>query len=328
MVPLKILRKLYYKLNENKNEHKHRNKLPEGITDAQIASDFIFDKLNSNKPIMIARFGAFELATIVNYLGVTNKNKNLIKYIKSEEPDWYWNKRTIKFLNINAGFFPPDINQVTKFCELMCEDSKYVDILGSWIRDEKLMSDFMNDTKVYLRYLEPFWTENPWTRVLKGKKVLVVHPFKNTIEKQYKKRELLFKNKNTLPEFKSLEVIRAVQSLNGENNSFKDWFEALNYMKTEIDNVDYDICLIGAGAYGFPLAAHVKRQGKQALHIGGALQLFFGIIGKRWEDPEYGVPQWGIERNFYVNLINEHWVRADENETPKGSKNVEGGCYW
>lgn len=36
-------------------------------------------------------------------------------------------------------------------------------------------------------------------------------------------------------------------------------------MKSEIDKCDYDVCLIGCGAYGFPLAAHVKHKGKQAI---------------------------------------------------------------
>lgn len=48
-------------------------------------------------------------------------------------------------------------------------------------------------------------------------------------------------------------------------------------MKDEIDKRDYDIALIGCGAYGFPLAAHIKRSGKKAVHLGGALQLLFGI---------------------------------------------------
>ena len=50
-------------------------------------------------------------------------------------------------------------------------------------------------------------------------------------------------------------------------------------MKSQMDQTDYDIALIGCGAYGFPLAAHAKRMGKQAIHMGGSLQLLFGIRG-------------------------------------------------
>ena len=159
-------------------------------------------------------------------------------------------------------------------------------------------------------------------------KVVVVHPFAETIEQQYLKREFLFNNKEVLPNFKSLNVIKAVQTLGEGDTRFKDWFEALDYMKTEIDKMDYDVCLIGCGAYGFHLAAHVKRSGKKGIHLGGALQLLFGIKGKRWEDPNYGVKEWGIPSGLYSNLMNEYWVRPGENDRPKNAEKVEGACYW
>ena len=67
----------------------------------------------------------------------------------------------------------------------------------------------------------------------------------------------------------------------GQCSQFNTWFDALDYMKSEIDKYDYDVCLIGCGAYGFPLATHVKHNGKQAIHLGGTLQLLFGIKGNR-----------------------------------------------
>lgn len=322
MFILKFFKKIYLKINLKKK------RLPECITDARIASELVYNMLNSNKPVMIGRFGSTELMNIVNYLGIVDKkNKNYFTYIKGEAPAWWWQENLMRQLQDWSGFFPPTKEKITQFCKMMIEDSKEVDILGSWLQDEKFMDEFMNYTKVHLRFLEPFWDEKPWTRVLKGKKVLVIHPFKNTIEKQYENRDKLFFNNEVLPEFKSLRVIKAVQSLGG-NNEFKDWFEALEYMKNEIDKNEYDICLIGAGAYGFPLAAHVKRNGKKAVHMGGVLQLLFGIIGNRWEDQNYGVKEWGIKKGFYSNLMNEFWVRPHETEKPLNATIVEGACYW
>lgn len=60
----------------------------------------------------------------------------------------------------------------------------------------------------------------------------------------------------------------------------------------------------------------------------GSLQLLFGIRGKRWEDPNYGVQEWGIAPGSYSKLSNEHWVRPGENEKPKNANAVEGACYW
>jgi hypothetical protein len=70
---------------------------------------------------------------------------------------------------------------------------------------------------------------------LEGKKVLVVHPFAELIEKQYNtNRAYLFKNPDILPEY-NLQIIKAVQSLGGECNNFQDRFKALDWMKQEID---------------------------------------------------------------------------------------------
>ncbi|WP_282132731.1 hypothetical protein [Cellulophaga baltica] len=290
------------------------------------ASQFIYDALISDQPCMIGRFGAFELNTIVNYLGVKNENKNVLNYIQGKEPDWWWNHSLINYMQSNAGFFPPTVDKIEQFCELMIHDMKEVDILGSWLEVEKFVDDKLTAKKVHLRLLEPFWAKTPWTKSLEGKKVLVVHPFNTTIGKQFAKRSMLFK-KDILPNF-TLITMPAVQSIGNVDNEFSDWFEALEFMKTQIDKVDYDVCLIGAGAYGFPLAAHVKRSGKKAVHLGGSLQLLFGIKGKRWEDSSYGVKEWGIAPNSYSNLMNEHWVRPGENEKPKTANVVEGACYW
>ena len=97
-------------------------------------------------------------------------------------------------------------------------------------------------------------------------------------------------------------------------------------MKTRMDATDYDIALIGCGAYGFPLAAHAKRMGKQSVHLGGALQLLFGIRGKRWENPNYGVRELG--NGAYLQLINETWVRPSDQDKPATADQVEEACYW
>jgi cation diffusion facilitator CzcD-associated flavoprotein CzcO len=92
-------------------------------------------------------------------------------------------------------------------------------------------------------------------------------------------------------------------------------------MKRKIDQSDYDICIIGAGAYGFPLAAHVKRMGKKAIHLGGVTQLLFGIKGRRWVDnPILFYP--------YINLYNEHWTYPSLEDKPTGAGKVEDACYW
>lgn len=282
------------------------------------ANNLIFDALAKDEPCMIARFGATEMLCLTNYLGVKNQNKNWKDFIQSKSFPWWWQPATLDQMARWSGFFPAKIDKIERFCELMIDDIKEIDILGSWLIEENFFKDHLKNAKqVVLEDLEPFFAAKPWTWALEGKDVLVVHPFADTIEMQYKKRKQLFEN-NLLPDF-NLKTIKAVQSVAGEQTVYKDWFEALEWMKEQISSTEFDICIIGCGAYGLPLAAHVKRMGKKAVHLAGATQLLFGIKGRRWE--QFIV--WP-----YMNLFNEHWVRPGEREKPKNAVVVEGACYW
>lgn len=298
--------------------------------DPEKASEMIYNMLILDNPCMIARFGSTELLALVNYLGVNSNKHSVLNYIKGKQPEWWWSKNVMAQMQKWSGFFPPTSQNMQKFGDMMMADIKELDLLGSWVANESWFNEDLKHVKrVHLRLLEPFWSTSPWTKYLKDKRVVIVHPFKTDIINQYNNnRTKIFSNEDILPKFASLRVVKAVQSLGGEKNGFKDWFEALQWMKDEIDKEDYDICLIGCGAYGFPLAAHVKRKGKKAIHLGGALQLLFGIKGKRWEDPNYGVKEWGIPYGSYTTLINEYWVRPDTTNRPKNANQVEGACYW
>lgn len=216
----------------------------------------------------------------------------------------------------NAGFFPVNDKTLRQFKDMMFADMRELDILCSWRPEEFLFRTRLGHCfKATLGLVGgPSDAPDTWTWGLAGKRVLVVHPFAETIKRQYDEhRTLLFKSPLILPEFASLTTVKAVQTIAGNDAGFLSWFDALDYMKQQIDSCEYDVALIGCGAYGFPLAAHVKRQGKKAIHIGGPLQLYFGIKGKRWNK---------------FKFINEYWVSPSENEKPANLQNVEGGCYW
>lgn len=319
---LKVCRKIYGKLFRP-----YQFPQLSRIEDPDQASDLIYQLLSKEEPCMIARFGAVELSCIVNYLNIQGGDHNLFKYIKGETGDWWWNKRLMYCMENNAGFFPPTPEKLFDFCELMLEDCKDIDLLASWLKNEYYLKDkLQNIPRISLLSLEPYWSEHPWSRILSGKKVLVIHPFAELIKKQYQRRQFLFKNPEVLPEFE-LHTIKAVQSLGGASNGFKDWFEALHWMENEMDKVDYDICLIGCGAYGFPLAAHAKEAGHQAVHLGGALQLLFGIKGKRWENPDFGFG-YLKRKGVYPQLFNDYWIKPTEKLEPLKADAVEEGCYW
>lgn len=272
--------------------------------------DYLRAKIASGQPLMVARYGSVEAGMIFQTLGVRVRAQRKIGHS-------FYSK-----LHVNAGFFPNEKSYVDRFVDLMMEASKEIDVLCYWeTGGQEYLADFCcgNETQLTaLDNLQPFWKKNtPWTAALKGKKVLVIHPFAETIEKQYRKREYIWKNDLILPEFE-LHTLKAVQTIAGNKDErFEDWFQALDYMYSEAMKKDFDVAVIACGAYGMPLAYRLKMAGKQAIHWGGMSQIWFGIKGSRWDN------------NPRVNqFYNEYWVRPDPSETPNGKNGVEGGCYW
>ena len=264
------------------------------------AQQTIINLIEEDNPCMIARFGSVEIQAVINGQMPYPFSKIL-------------QKRTYTYLINNAGFFPVNRKYVKRFSRLMMEDMKLLDALGSWRIDENLFRHKLKHTKkIKLSEFAPN-PNNIYYSYLKNKKVLVVSPFAELIEKQYySHRAKIWPECKILPEYTSLETVTAVNSIGGRCN-YPTWFDALDAMKKEIEKKDFDIALLGCGAYGFPLAAHIKRMGKKAIHVGGCLQLLFGIYGKRWEKSSY---------------INDYWIRPRVQDRPIGFENVENGCYW
>ena len=282
------------------------------INNPDEAEIIISQAITNDQPCLISRFGSNELDATINF-----RKDHPLSFLRNFYPFWV-GKCTKERMMTNAGFFPNNNKSLSLFSDLMFNLVGSIDILGSWLENENNLPIAKECKKININYLVPFWSKNPWTAMLKGRKILVIHPFTESIKNQYAKRELLFDNIDILPKFASLTVIKAVQSIGGDTNGFNSWFDALHYMEDEIDNTDYDVALIGCGAYGMPLAAHCKKMGKKAVHLGGALQLLFGIRGNRWE----------TEQDIYKQFMNEHWVRPLESERPKAAQNVENACYW
>lgn len=262
----------------------------------------LYNRLKNTEPFALARFGAVEIKAVIYGLLPWPLCLLLQPYV-------------FKHIGNNAGFFPVERKSLQRFARLMVDAMNDVDILVSWRPEEFFFRKHLAHCVFIKRSTMGFvGSRYIWSGLLEGKRVLVVHPFAETIKRQYKEnREKIWPKRTVLPKFKELIVINAVQSIADNKTEFKTWFEALDHMKHQIDKHEFDVALISCGAYGFPLAAHVCHTGRKAIHIGGSLQLLFGIKGKRWD-----------HKGFY----NEFWVSPSTAERPKGFEKVEGGCYW
>lgn len=279
------------------------------VQTAEEINNCIKDMILSGNPFLAGRFGATELFCVRTFdFEVESKYDKAL----SQMENW-------------SGFFPSKKELGDKFKNLMLDSIPEADVMGIWMLPfEEYYLNSYGDRQLkttYLLDLEPWSSpEKPWSAALKGKKVLVIHPFKETIERQYKRREEIFPGTDILPEFE-LITLKAVQTVAGEkDNRFSTWFDALEWMYQEAMKIDFDVAIIGCGAYGFPLAAKLKQAGKQAIHLAGATQLLFGIKGKRWEE--------NTAFSYVQKFFNDAWVYPSDEDKPKAANKVEGGCYW
>ena len=268
---------------------------------AEETNAFYRESILSGKPFLAGRLGTAEVRRINRFvmkeLGLCKSYKpaHLKSILLNRSPelaDWY----------------------AKQIIDLMAN----VDIIPAWCPygEAYLIRQFAKNVKICgLADIEPYFFDQPWTAALKGKKVLVVNPFDQTIRQQYEKRELLFENKDVLPEFE-LHTLKSVMVLTPEDNTYGSIIDAVDYMYNEAMKIDFDIALLGCGPQGMILANRFKQQGKQAIYLGGIVQILFGIKGKRWDTQE-----------AYSRMYNEHWTYPIE-EPPKGAEKLDAACYW
>lgn len=219
-----------------------------------------------------------------------------------------------------SGVFPEDVGEFERFQQAYCSAIGEVDMLGV-IRakgERQLHAKYArNPLLCDLGALEPYFCAKPWSRALAGRRVLVVHPFAESIRSQYAEcREVLFADGDVLPEF-DLLTVKPPQTIAGNTDGFGSWSGALENLQERVGNENYDVAILGCGAYGLPLGAWIKAHGKPCIHLGGATQILFGIIGARWK-----------EQPAFRALVNKAWQPPRESERPPGFDRVEKGCYW
>jgi hypothetical protein len=267
-----------------------------------------------NKPFATGKMGKYEVLGLRTYLRRESRRRANI-------PVPAYDPYISLTLYENAGVFPKDEAIFDRFGAVFLDAVNQCDALAAWdIEGETEI--FRNHCKsaqlVTLTSLEPYYSEDPWSAALEGKRVLVVSPFVDSIRDQYAMRHRLWDDPRILPAF-DLLLVRPPFSAGIVPPQASDWFAALGALKGQMDALEYDVALIGAGAFSLPLAAHAKSKGKVGIHLGGPTQTLFGISGKRWLKNE----------DFKLrNFIKDSWKFPNAEETPQAAVKIEGGCYW
>ena len=288
------------------------------------ADDKIAKAIDSGESKLIGRLGGTEARVLGCYLDIF-KGKSIWDPFSTLYSLATCSKR-LKQLKALSGVYPLSPGVLKIFVKEQYASLLASDVIGVWGWPFTWVEgDALNNVGVGVvphqsvaPWIEVFEESTsciiPWSNSLNGKSVLVISGFSKSFSSQHARIERVFPRVN-YPRFRA-KFINAPLSLGGISDG-KTWVDHLERMKKEMEETDFDVALISAGAYALPLAHHAKKLGKIGITCGGELQLFFGVVGKRWEHMEK-----------VTKYRNEFWIRPGEDERPANWREIEDGCYW
>jgi hypothetical protein len=166
----------------------------------------------------------------------------------------------------------------------------------------------LNETKFTDRIPEIFEYVGP-------RKVLIVSCFSGLFEQQFRSGNMK-KIYDFFPDLTGLETVTFPYCFLNDG-PHQNYFETLDAVFEEIRKVDFDIALLGCGAYGHMLTHRIHSElGRDAIYVGGSITNLFGILSTR-------------ERNHSNLSTNEYWITHIPDEyKPPNHMLIENGCYW
>jgi hypothetical protein len=281
---------------------------------------YLENKIQNNKHFIIPRIAGIE--NKLAYFGVT----------MMQNKDNYQPQLLEKFLSVmkkNAGIKITNSHSIMKYATTYLQAFHECDLYFDWepwgnvaqsIFDSLLFIHLnFNKTRVSALTLDIFHNIhlNPWTRTLRGKRLLIISPFVDSMREKLNHREKIY-GIELFPECEFVFLKPPQTQANCPSEEFDIELEHFVYKIKEIKD-DFDIALVSCGGYGNIVCSKIYQMNRSAIYIGGVLQMYFGIYGTRWER----------ERGDIMKLYkNEYWTRPKETERPDGFQNVENSCYW
>jgi len=228
----------------------------------------------------------------------------------------------LKALKNNAGLQFDSSQELKDFSNMYLAPFEQSELYASW-EPWAVYTDHIRQSQPYVqkRFQKPQFSAHvfdvfhfvaggrPWTHALANKRLLIVSPFVDQMQKQPAAYPIDLFPGCTFVYLKP-PMTQAEEPNRGWTTEFADLCES-------VKGLEFDVALCSCGGYGNPLVGYIHSLGKSAIYVGGVLQLYFGIYGQRWL----------AERADALRLyMNSTWVRPDAR--PAGYKGVEKGCYW
>jgi hypothetical protein len=281
----------------------------EEILVPQAGNDLLREACAAGKPFAAGKLGSAEVG-------------GLVHYHRWKDADGYcgrWGRHAVR-LHRNAGVYPDKPEVFSRFCRVYAESLRSLDLVAVWFHWGERSIRLRNAPGarlVSLTGIEPYYHRRPWSQALAGKRVLVLTPFARSVQSQARRLKEVWRVKPEVMPDVDVQTLRVPLSAALVTPTHADWFSALDAMTEEMASRNFDVAIVGAGAWSLPLVARAKHMGKWAIHLGGATQILFGIKGSRWEN-----------NSLVTAADNEAWVRPSDDERPSSFRSIEQGCYW
>jgi len=277
------------------------------------------DALLNKKSLLIGKIGTIECTIL-----------HMISYLYGEVPEEY--RLT---LEKNAGVFPSDSRSIILWARESKEALRICDALAvGWyentrVKEQEVLKNISwSGHSLQLRSLEPYYAnpEERWTSLLKDQSVCIVTSFTQSAQKQVGLGESKIwpgANGTIWPSSTKWSWVQTgyapvlAKGRAGWEESPESYSDAINWVVQEVLKTEARIVLIGCGGLGLLIGAKLKGRGKICIVLGGAIQVLFGIKGRRWENHS-------IIKNFW----NASWSWPSQEEIPSGAEEVEKSCYW
>ena len=294
--------------------------------DNNIIREYISSRIECKKKFIIPRISGIENNFAVFCKLYPNCNQQQRQYIGS------YLKNVNTAMKVNAGIKLSNIASKIKYSKLYLEAFENCDIFCGWdaqgnylehVKDSHIHIQREHSSKkmvwAYALDIFHYIHSKPWTLALRGQRVLIISPFEDSIRQQIPIRKTLYDGIDLFPECEFL-TIKPPMTQGTENSLEFDEELRMFYIKLDKLKGSYDVALLSCGGYCNIISNYIfTEHNKSAIYVGGVLQMYFGILGKRWL----------LERPDVLRLyMNKSWTTANNNERPKGFEQIEGGCYW
>jgi hypothetical protein len=240
-------------------------------------------------------------------------------------------QRQILLLERNAGIFPTNTASIAAWIRKTLAAIQDSDLLvAGWYKpiavDELDFLRAIGKRGPYLplRALEPYYVPEAyqWTSALEGRRVAVVSSFAETACVQATRATAVWSGRAVLPKATYLPVEtryspRLAQGRAEWPDTVTSWDSAVTHVVNRVMEQDADIVLIGCGGLGMVIGHELRMRGKVCIVMGGAIQVLFGIKGRRWQN-----------HSIISTFWNDAWVWPRLEDTPAGADEVESSCYW